>query len=53
MTEGMSVLMVDDEPAVADLAGTYLERIDDRLDVTTETSVDAALEHVAAAPILP
>ena len=51
MTEGISVLMVDDEPAVADLAGTYLERIDDRLDVTTETAVDAALEHVAAAEV--
>jgi PAS domain S-box-containing protein len=49
MTEAISVLVVDDEPAVADLAGTYLERIDEGLTVTTETSAAAALDRIADA----
>lgn len=51
MSEAISVLMVDDEPAVLDLASTYLERIDDRLTVATETDAGAALDRIAAADI--
>ena len=45
-TRKLSVLLVDDEPAVANLAATYLERIHDDMAVTVETSVTAALHRV-------
>jgi PAS domain S-box-containing protein len=51
MSETISVVVVDDEPAVADLAGTYLERIDERMAVTTETSTERALERIADAEV--
>lgn len=40
----VSVLCVDDEPGMADLIGTYLERFDDGLSTTAATSAEAALE---------
>jgi PAS domain S-box-containing protein len=51
MTEAISVLVVDDDPAVVDLAGTYLERIDEGMTVTTETDAAAALDRIANAEI--
>jgi PAS domain S-box-containing protein len=51
MTEAISVVVVDDEPAVGDLAGTYLERIETGLTVVTERSATAALDRIADADI--
>ncbi|WP_435077903.1 PAS domain S-box protein [Halococcus sp. AFM35] len=51
MTESISVLVVDDESAVADLAATYLERIEKGMTVVTETSATAALDRIADADI--
>lgn len=42
--EAISVLHVDDEPAVGELTATFLERVDDSLDVQTVESGRAALE---------
>jgi PAS domain S-box-containing protein len=47
MNEAISVLVVDDEPAVADLAGMHLERIDEGMAVTTETDAIVALDRIA------
>jgi PAS domain S-box-containing protein len=41
------VLHVDDEPEFADLTARFLEREDDRLDVTTVASVEAGLDRLA------
>ncbi|ADQ65694.1 pas domain s-box [Halogeometricum borinquense DSM 11551] len=41
--ETVTVLCVDDEPGSADLTAAYLERHDDRLTVTTATSVQGGL----------
>lgn len=45
-TAPISVLCVDDEPGMAELIGTYLERFDDRITATPATSVGEALELV-------
>ncbi|GAB3423132.1 hypothetical protein GCM10027435_28680 [Haloparvum alkalitolerans] len=42
----ISVLCVDDEPGMAELIGTYLERFDDRIAVTAATTVGEALALV-------
>ena len=41
------VLHVDDDPAFADLTATYLDRIDESIEVSTETSATAALDVLA------
>lgn len=46
-----TVLHVDDEPDFASMTKAFLERIDDRLTVRTETSAVDALDTVAEAPI--
>ncbi|SFR59032.1 PAS domain-containing response regulator [Halorubrum sodomense] len=53
-SEGAStvrVLHVDDDPAYLDLTATYLERIDEAFEVTSETDVDAALDALETGPI--
>jgi PAS domain S-box-containing protein len=40
------VLHVDDDPGIADITSTFLERINDEFEVTTETSVVAALDRL-------
>ena len=45
--ERVQVLHVDDDPEFADLTATFLERTDDRLAVSTATSADAGLDHLA------
>ena len=45
------VLHVDDDPAYLDLTATYLERIDEAFEVTSETDVDDALETLDAEPV--
>ncbi|ELZ42161.1 HTR-like protein [Halorubrum californiense DSM 19288] len=45
------VLHVDDDPAYLDLTATYLERIDETFEVTSETGVDDAIETLTTAPI--
>ncbi|WP_424015523.1 response regulator [Halorubrum xinjiangense] len=47
----VSVLHVDDDPAYLDLTATYLERIDESFEVTSETDVDDALAALDAEPI--
>ena len=42
----VSVLCVDDEPGMADLVGTYLERFDDRISATSVTSAREALDRL-------
>lgn len=44
------VLVVDDDVAVLDLTARFLELEYPALDVTTETSVDAALTHLESGP---
>jgi len=46
-TGPIRVLHVDDDGAFGDLASTYLERVDGRLDVTTVTNTADALDHLA------
>jgi DNA-binding NtrC family response regulator len=48
MTEPITVLLVDEDTEVLELTQTFLEREDEHLDVTTETSADAALELLAS-----
>ncbi|OYR84491.1 HTR-like protein [Halorubrum sp. C191] len=45
------VLHVDDDPAFLDLTATYLERIDETFEVSSETSVEDALDALGSAPI--
>ncbi|MFB6074987.1 MAG: PAS domain S-box protein [Haloarculaceae archaeon] len=45
------VLHVDDDPDVAELVATHLERADDALAVETETAPNAALERLADAAV--
>ena len=45
--QSLSVLCVDDEPGLAALVGTYLERFDRTVDVTTATSAGQALAELA------
>jgi signal transduction histidine kinase/CheY-like chemotaxis protein len=40
------VLHVDDDPAFAELAATFLEREDDRIEVLTATSAEAGLDRL-------
>ena len=44
--EPIEVLVVDDDPAVASLAQTFLERVDDGVAVTTATDAPAGLEKL-------
>jgi len=41
------VLLVDDEPGVADITSRFLERADESLDVVVEHDADAGLERLA------
>lgn len=43
-------LVVDDEPDLADVTGTYLEQADERFTVTTATSARDGLEQMASEP---
>lgn len=45
--DAIRVLHVDDEPDLAELAATYLEREDDRFDVETATNADDGLDRIA------
>lgn len=47
----MSVLCVDDEPGLAELTATYLERHDEQLTVTTAKSATEALDNLTQAEI--
>ena len=49
MPSDVSVIHVDDDPGMVDLAATYLERQDDRITVTTATMVSDALDQITAA----
>ncbi|WP_169302380.1 response regulator [Halorientalis salina] len=44
--ETVRVVVVDDNPAVVDLASEYLEHTDGRFSVLTETSAPAAVERL-------
>ncbi|MFC7194356.1 response regulator [Halosimplex aquaticum] len=46
-TEDIRVLTVDDDPDVADLTATFLEREDDRFTVETATDADEGAERLA------
>ncbi|WP_434522761.1 ATP-binding protein [Halorubrum sp. AS12] len=48
MPSDVSVVHVDDDPGIVDLAATYLERQDDRITVTTATTVSDALDQITA-----
>jgi PAS domain S-box-containing protein len=48
MSGEVSVVHVDDDSGIVELAATYLEREDDRITVTSVTSVSAALEQITA-----
>lgn len=48
MSGEVSVVHVDDDPGIVELAATYLERQDDRISVTTTTSPSAALDQITA-----
>ena len=48
MNGGVRILHVDDDPAFVDVSATLLETEDDRFDVDTETSPEAALRRVRA-----
>ncbi|WP_283402090.1 GAF domain-containing protein [Halorubrum sp. DM2] len=45
--DAIRVLHVDDDPDLAELAATYLEREDDRIDVETATDATEGLDRVA------
>ncbi|MGB9966050.1 PAS domain S-box protein [Halobacterium sp. CBA1126] len=44
--EPIRVLHVDDDESFGELAGTYLERVDDAIDVATVTTTTAALDRL-------
>lgn len=46
--EGRRILHVDDGPAFADITATYLDRIDESIEISTETSATAALDVLNA-----
>jgi PAS domain S-box-containing protein len=46
-SETIAVLHVDDEPGFAETAGAFLEREAEQFEVTTATSVEAGLAHLA------
>ncbi|WP_276255540.1 PAS domain-containing protein [Halomontanus rarus] len=47
MTGTVRILHVDDDPRIAELAATFLEREDDRFSVDTAASVSEGLAHLA------
>ena len=49
MSNEVSVVHVDDEPAITELTATYLKRHDDRISVTTATTVTDAFEQISGA----
>lgn len=53
MSANITVLHVDDEPGLAELTATYLERHDDRLSVETVTSGEDALASLKAGDCQP
>ena len=50
-TDGIRVLHVDDEPALAETAAQFLEWADDRIEVVTATDTDEGRERLAAEEI--
>jgi PAS domain S-box-containing protein len=46
MTSSIRVLHVDDEPGFAEMAGEFLEREDDRIEVETATSAAEGLDYL-------
>ena len=44
--DSIRVLQVDDDPAFGELVQTHLERVDDRIDVTTASSAEEALKSL-------
>ncbi|MFC7134243.1 MULTISPECIES: PAS domain S-box protein [Salinibaculum] len=49
MTESIRILHVDDDPAFGDMAAEFLEREDERFDVTTATDASEGLERLGDA----
>ena len=49
MPSDVSVVHVDDDPGIVELAATYLERENDRITVTTATTVSDAVDQITAA----
>lgn len=47
----ISVLHVDDDRDIVELVAEFLERIDDRISVSSETEVESALDSIADAPV--
>ena len=47
MNDSVRILLVDDDPDLADVTSTFLEREDDRFDVDTATDADSGLEVLA------
>ncbi|MFB6143498.1 MAG: response regulator [Halorientalis sp.] len=45
--EGIRVLVVDDEPGLAEVAKSFFERRDEQFEVVAETSATAALDRLA------
>ncbi|MCU4716736.1 response regulator [Halapricum hydrolyticum] len=50
MAETITVLLVDEDTDVLELTKTFLEREDDAIEVTTETSAPDALERLESEP---
>jgi len=50
-TGPINVLHVDDEPELADLTATFLEREDERFEVTTAMRASDGLDHLAEEPV--
>ena len=48
LPETVTVVAVDDDPAMVDLTATFLEREEGGFDVITETDADSVLDHVEA-----
>jgi len=51
MPPAFRILHVDDDPDIVEIAAEYLERVDDRLSVSTETDPATAIERVEAEPV--
>ena len=49
-SDTIRVLHVDDEPDFAEVAATFIERVDDRLTVATESNVAEGLERLSQIP---
>ncbi|WP_066411873.1 GAF domain-containing protein [Halorubrum aethiopicum] len=50
-SDAIRVLHVDDEPELAEMAATFLEREDDRIDVETASNASEGLERLAAGDV--